>query len=176
MKRFMAIFALSSLCLTATSSPAKADLEHVDQLADGIMSSASDLCWELYNFQRGRPGYEDTYRTTYEMWTVADHVHDMIHGNAANQRRIARNVADLDELLDKVSSDIAAWTGTGLSDDQQFGCPFRLKRKLAALDEAVEHLASDIGISREGGPVAVTGATTARPPVAPEPQAAPPQQ
>lgn len=149
MKRAFLIAALGLLSLSAaTSQAADANFSHVDETADDIKSRVNDVCWELYNFQRSRPGFNDTYRTAYDMWTVADHVHSLFHGGATNRQRIQRNVAELGDLFQQVNADIMIWSGPTQGYGHAQGCSFRLKQKLAALDISVQHLMNDVGVSR----------------------------
>lgn len=158
MKRVLSIIAVGLLSLSAaTSQAANADFSHVDEMADDIKSRVNDVCWELYNFQRSRPGFNDTYRTAYDMWTVADHVHSLFHGGATNRQRIQRNVADLGDLFQQVNADILGWSGPTQGYGHAQGCSFRLKQKLAALDVAVQHLMSDVGVSPPVPSAAVPG-------------------
>lgn len=125
----------------ALGSNARAEsLEHVDRLAVEVRERANFVCWELYGTCRAQPAYDQVYRDAKEVWSIAGHIHDLVH-NSANQGRIQRNAVEMDQLLTKIRMQISTWGNHG----HPHGCTFELKQKLAALDYAVKHLLEDVG-------------------------------
>jgi len=146
MKTFFGCLLLLSM---AVCSNARAEsLEHVDRLAVEVRERANLVCWELFGTCRGRPGYDQIYRDAKEVWSIAGHIHDLVH-NSGNLGRVQRNAVELDQMLAKVRMQIAAWGDTNQFHGPFPGQTFVLQQKLAGLEQAVQHLMSDVGVPRQ---------------------------
>jgi hypothetical protein len=144
-------------CLAYCSNVRGHSLEHVDRLAVEVRERANLVCWELFGTCRGRPGYDQIYRDAKEVWSIAGHIHDLVH-NSANLSRIQRNAVELDQMLAKVRMQIAAWGDTNQFHGPFPGQTFVLQQKLAGLEQAVQHLMGDVGVPRQmPGSVALGG-------------------
>jgi hypothetical protein len=154
MKTVLSLFSGMMIIGLAICSNARAEsLEHVDRLAIEVRERANLVCWELYGTCRARPAYDQVYRDAKEVWSIAGHIHDLVH-NSANQGRIQRNAMEMEQLLTKIRMQIDTWGAHG----HAHGCTFALKQKLAALDNAVKHLLSDVGAPTQMSmPVPVAG-------------------
>lgn len=124
-----------------------APFRHVDSLAGEIRDRANDVCWELYRNCRHQPAFRETYRDAKEMWSIGGHIHDLVH-NSSNPSRVQRNAIELAELLAGIRQQVEEWNG-GEIYEHEHACSFRLKRKLAALEEAVAHLLDDVGVRNQ---------------------------
>lgn len=124
-----------------------APFQHVDSLASEIRDRANDVCWEMYRNCRHQPAFRQTYRDAKEMWSIGGHIHDLVH-NSSNPSRVQRNAVELAELLAGIRQQVADWNAVE-SYEHEHACSYRLKRKLTALEEAVEHLLDDVGVSME---------------------------
>lgn len=141
MKTFFGCLLLVAM---AVCSPARAEsLEHVDRLAVEVRERANLVCWEMFQTGRFRPDYAQVYRDAKEVWSIAGHIHDLVH-NSGNLDRIQRNAAELNMMLGKVRMGIAQWDN-GFQGPHQ-PCTFALKQRLAGLEQAVQHLMSDVGV------------------------------
>ncbi len=162
MKTFLGCLLLLS---TAVCSNAGAEsLEHVDRLAVEVRERANLVCWELFGTCRGRPVYDQIYRDAKEVWSIAGHIHDLVH-NSANLSRIQRNAVELDQMLAKVRMQIAAWGDTNQFHGPFPGQTFVLQQKLAGLEQAVQHLMNDVGVPRQMPMPSAMGGQTMMPAV-----------
>jgi hypothetical protein len=113
---------------------------HVDRLALEVKNLASKACWEMHNSYRFYPEYEETYGEAFEMYKIAEHIHELVHyGSSA--KTIDRNVVELDKLFHHIEEDVRAWGVYGHT-----GSHARLKNRMLELEDALHHLMDDVGV------------------------------
>ena len=107
MKTTAALVMLAAGYFANTASAAD---PHLDDLAFSLKQQAALACREVrYGFQR-TPAFPHLYKDFYELYTLADHIHDVAH-NHGNLRHLKDDVDQLDELFHH-TEELTARTGT----------------------------------------------------------------
>jgi hypothetical protein len=108
----MKTIATTALMLTVglfANSASAAD-PHLDDLAFSLKQQAALACREVrYGFQR-TAAYPHLYKDFYELYTLADHIHDVAH-NHGDLRHLKDDVDQLDELFHH-TEELTARTGS----------------------------------------------------------------
>ena len=163
------VLAAAVLTLSALfTSTAKADhFEHIDSLAAQLRNQASRTAWEVRHNFRGAPEYRHLYRDVYELYTTADHVHEIIHAGTSIEH-IRADVESLDRLLHHAQDVVR---GIRPADDFHFhGHGFhghghapvgptrndlrRLRSMLDQMEDTLHHLQDDVRVASGGAPPA----------------------
>lgn len=98
----MKTIAATALLLTGMmSASATAADPHIDELAYAIKRQAAAACREVYYHMRRAPEFQHLYADLYEMYTTADHIHDIAHHTNAICH-LRTDVAELDALYHHV--------------------------------------------------------------------------
>ena len=102
----------AALMLTAglLGSSANAADPHLDDLAFSLKQQAALACREVrYGFQR-TPAFPHLYKDFYELYTLADHIHEVAH-NHGDLQHLKDDVEELDELFHH-TEELTARTGS----------------------------------------------------------------
>ncbi len=102
-----AFFTTAALAFTTicTETVNAADFNHVDQLASRLRNQASRTAWEVHNNFRRIPQYRHLYSDVYEMYTTADHIHEILH-EGADLGHLRADVESLDRLFHHVEESV----------------------------------------------------------------------
>lgn len=158
---------MTAVTLTAamlTGEAKAADPHTVDELAYSLMRQTAAATREVRLGFRHSPQYKHLYQDVYDMYSAADHIHDIAHV-AGSQRHILKDVEQLDELVHHVQELIDEMSGPavghlshnhyryGRSVSSQYHMR-RLNYLMHDIVETVHELQDVVGYSRETRPVA----------------------
>jgi hypothetical protein len=149
---------LAALMLTAglfADSASAAD-PHLDDLAFTLKQQAALACREVrYGFQR-TPAFPHLYKDFYELYTLADHIHDVAH-NHGDLCRLKESVDQMDalfhhaqELTARSGNVRVVQTGGGFHYVPACGSAVsshhlrRLQVIMAQMEETIHHLQDDL--------------------------------
>ena len=151
---------------TLFTSTAKADhFEHIDSLAAQMRNQASRATWEVRNNFRSAPEYRHLYRDVYEMYTTADHIHEIIHTGTSIEH-IRADVESLDRLFHHVQDVVRGIRPTdefsvhGHGFHGHWHTPVgptrsdlrRLRSMLNQMEDTLHHLQDDVRVASGGAP------------------------
>jgi hypothetical protein len=147
---------------------AKADhFEHLDGVAIDLRNQASRAAWEVRNNFRGTPEYQHLYRDVYEMYSTANHIHELID-RGVDIDHLRADVRTLDRLFHHVEDVVRNIRPAG--DFDFHGRGFRghlhgamgpsrndlrrLRGLLAEMEDSLHHLNDDLRAFDAPAPVA----------------------
>jgi len=118
---------------------------HLDEQATVLRAQVGELASELRGKSRRSADYRRLYRDSTEMFFLADHIHDLMHG-PLNLAHIAADVEDLDRAFHRIEE--FAGDVEGHHQDSRYhhddDAPSGLSERLAAIDEVLHHLRDDV--------------------------------
>lgn len=145
---------LASLGMFASRADARDP--HIDEVAYAVRNDAALICREVRYHFRGSAHYEHLYSDAYEMYQLADHIHDVAH-EGGDLRHIRADVEHLDELFHHLEELVDEVTDGGVRYFDQGGQGWhgirrphssyhvtRLKRLVSSLEENLHHLQEDV--------------------------------
>jgi len=102
---------LSTAALIATSTlftgTAFADhYQHMDEMANQLRNLSSRAAWEVHDNFRGSRDFRHLYSDMYEMYTLSDHIHELLH-HGRNLNHIREDVEALDRTFHHVEELVA---------------------------------------------------------------------
>jgi hypothetical protein len=113
---------------------------HIDELTRQLSREANALCLELHYNHQHNPGFTQTYREAYEIWTTAKYLHGLEH--SGNREKLKQTAVELDKLFHHVQGDVVDWTA---HHHRQVGFG-GLADKLDAVEATLHHLLDDVGV------------------------------
>ncbi|MBI5760254.1 MAG: hypothetical protein HZA46_17195 [Planctomycetales bacterium] len=149
---------LSPLTVASITTTSAAGRDHLDELALEVQRKANELCWEMYLYHRHQPDFRETYKAAREIWSLAGHIHELLHRDPAPLGHVVKDMLELDQLFQLIENDMAAWNDARI-DMNLRSSPMRLMRrggnvktlhaKLRALEEAIRYLDDDSNLTSE---------------------------
>lgn len=120
------------------------------ELGNLMEQQANAACVEMSDHYRHNRGYEQTYAAAYKLLQDSQHISGLIkqnyhRGSARKEDHIARDLFDMDRLLDQVEDDISRWTarhGARRNDDT-------LRQILNDFEQTLDYLMVDYGVKNQ---------------------------
>jgi hypothetical protein len=150
---------LSPLTIASFPTTSAAGREHLDELALEVQRKANELCWEMYLYHRHQTDFRETYKAAREMWSLAGHIHELLHLDPASLGHVVKDMLELDQLFQLIENDVAVWNDARIDLNLRSN-PMRMMRrggnmktlqaKLRALEESLRFLTDDSNLSSEG--------------------------
>ncbi len=152
----MKTIATAAMILTAGlfGTSASAADPHLDDLAFSLKKQAAAACQEVrYGFRRTAV-YPQLYKDFYELYTLADHVHDVAH-NHGDLCHLKDDVDDMDRLFHHAEEMVARFSvpqtvlrGRACLTPQATGVSTyhlrRLNAILATMEDTIHHIQDDL--------------------------------
>ena len=152
---------LSPLTIASITTASAAGREQLDELALEVQRKANELCWEMYLYHRHQADFRETYKAAREMWSLAGHIHELLHRDPAPLGHVVKDMLELDQLVQLIENDVTQWTDTRI-DLNLRSSPMRLMRrggnmktlhaKVRALEDALRFLTEESNLSSETVP------------------------
>jgi hypothetical protein len=170
------VMALACVALGATTTQA-ADMRHIDELAVAMRNDAARMANEIRYHFRGSMHYRHLYKDAYDLYQLADHVHELAH-EGCEIEHLRSDLAQLDEHfhhLEGLVAKVNAEFGRPVVYDPHYGYDGhfhgvggsyhtrRLNRLMASFEDNLHHLQEDINPTP--GPLVVPPAAPVGPPV-----------
>ncbi len=148
---------------------------HIDELAYTLRNQAVAVTREVYTGFRGTPQFEHLYSDVYEMYKLADHIHDVAHVRGSIPH-IRRDMEEMDELFHHVEDLVADISRNSRSSHRsRFGHHGhhghyghhgvssyhlrRLCRLLEEMEDTMHHLLEDVSVGAVPVPAVPTPPT-----------------
>lgn len=158
MKNTLLATAALTLLATFTGSARADEFDHIDSLATQMQNQTARAAAEVRRNFQGIPQYRHLYNDIYEMYTLAGHIHEMVH-EGRNLNHIRADIASLDRLfhhVEEVVDDIRPvnihsghWHGShwghfhsGPSRDDVR----RLRNLMSRMEDTIHHLQDDLRV------------------------------
>ena len=141
---------VAALGISAANASA-ADPHHIDDLAFAVRNDAARIANEVRYHFRHSPHFEHLYSDAYEMYQLADHIHDIAHEHG-DLEHIRADMTELDELFHHLEELVDEATVGGIHGGHYSSWHrrshgyhgARLKRLVARLSENLHHLQEDV--------------------------------
>lgn len=132
--------------------------EHIDDLAYTLRNQAVAVTREVYTGFRRTPQFEHLYSDVYEMYKLADHIHDVAHvrGSIPHIRSDMEEMDELfhhvEELVEQISRNSRSSHRSRYGHHGHYGhhgvSSFHLRRLhglLEQMEDTMHHLLEDVG-------------------------------